>query len=380
ATGDTAATACDRFDWYQHANLTSDGDRTHTFVAANGCDSVVTLHLTIKSSTTGVDPQTACDSYTWIDGQTYTASNTTATHTLTAANGCDSVVTLNLTIKSSTTGVDPQTACDSYTWIDGQTYTASNTTATHTLTAANGCDSVVTLNLVVNYSTSATMEVQAEKSYTFEGSNYVTSGTYTFDKTNVAGCDSVLTLILSVITYAPEPEILAYDDKTVMVNHYPNGRGGERAEYIAYRWYHNGTLIPGATDDKFFTNDFAALTGEYFVEVATDESQRYWVASNTIDFSARKAMLDLYDEDTRLVVYPNPVRRGAQVMVRITNDDRYMDKGGMLKVYDMRGHLVYSVEATMAEQSLAADFATGVYTVVYEVPNREPLSAKLVVK
>ena len=40
----------------------------------------------------------SCDSYTWIDGNTYTTSNNTATYTLVSASGCDSIVTLDLTI------------------------------------------------------------------------------------------------------------------------------------------------------------------------------------------------------------------------------------------------------------------------------------------
>jgi hypothetical protein len=110
---------------------------------------MVTLDLTINYSTTGNDVITACDSYTWIDGVTYTSSNNTATHTLINAIGCDSVVTLNLTINYITAGTDVITACDSYTWIDGVTYTASNNTATYTLTSSAGCDSVVTLDLTV---------------------------------------------------------------------------------------------------------------------------------------------------------------------------------------------------------------------------------------
>ena len=65
---------------------------------------------------------TTCDTYTWIDGVTYTSSNNTATHTLINAAGCDSVVTLDLTILNSTNGVDTQVHCDTYTWIDGVTY------------------------------------------------------------------------------------------------------------------------------------------------------------------------------------------------------------------------------------------------------------------
>ena len=97
-------------------------------------------------------PQLSSNSST-IDGITYTSSNNAATHTLTNAIGCDSVVTLDLTINYSTTGTDVITACDSYTWIDGITYTSSNNAATHTLTNTLGCDSIVTLDLTINYTT-----------------------------------------------------------------------------------------------------------------------------------------------------------------------------------------------------------------------------------
>jgi hypothetical protein len=97
--------------------------------------------------------KTVCGSLTWIDGNTYTANNNTATYTINggAANGCDSIVTLNLTVKPIANGIDVKTVCGSLTWIDGNTYTANNNTATYTINggAANGCDSIVTLNLTI---------------------------------------------------------------------------------------------------------------------------------------------------------------------------------------------------------------------------------------
>ena len=52
-----------------------------------------------------------------------------------------------------TTSTDNHIACDSFTWIDGVTYTSNNNSAIYTLVGANaaGCDSIVTLNLTVNY-------------------------------------------------------------------------------------------------------------------------------------------------------------------------------------------------------------------------------------
>ncbi|MCH2024074.1 MAG: glycine-rich protein, partial [Saprospiraceae bacterium] len=79
-------------------------------------------------TTYGTDVQQHCDSYVWIDGNTYTSSSNSATHILTNVAGCDSVVTLDLTIDYSTSSSTTETACDSYTWpLDGNTYTSSGT-------------------------------------------------------------------------------------------------------------------------------------------------------------------------------------------------------------------------------------------------------------
>lgn len=45
---------------------------------------------------------------------------------------------------------DSISACRSYTWINGSTYTSSNSAATHTYTNISGCDSIVILNLTIN--------------------------------------------------------------------------------------------------------------------------------------------------------------------------------------------------------------------------------------
>ena len=142
--------ACDSYTWIDGVTYTSnDTSATDTLLNSNGCDSIVTLNLTINYTKTFIDSIVACDSYTWIDGVTYTSSDTTAKDTLVTAGGCDSVVTLNLTIDYSKSSIDTIDANDSYTWINGVTYTSSNTTATDTLVASNGCDSIVSLNLTI---------------------------------------------------------------------------------------------------------------------------------------------------------------------------------------------------------------------------------------
>ncbi|OFX28312.1 MAG: hypothetical protein A2033_18900, partial [Bacteroidetes bacterium GWA2_31_9] len=129
-TSSDAVSICDGDSYiFGTQTLTIAGVYNETFTSTiNGCDSVVTLTLTINYSNAGIDVQTACESYDWIDGNTYTASTSTPTYTLINAAGCDSIVTLNLTINNSNTGIDVQTACDTYDWIDGNTYISSTNT------------------------------------------------------------------------------------------------------------------------------------------------------------------------------------------------------------------------------------------------------------
>jgi uncharacterized delta-60 repeat protein len=41
-------------------------------------------------------------------------------------------------------------SCGSYTWIDGINYTSNNNSATYIMPNSNGCDSIITLNLIIN--------------------------------------------------------------------------------------------------------------------------------------------------------------------------------------------------------------------------------------
>jgi hypothetical protein len=218
-----AASACDSYIW-NGTTYTTSGNYTHTYTAASGCDSVVTLALMINSSTTGTFNAVACDSYTWIDGQTYTASTNTPTYTLTAANGCDSVVTLNLTVNYSYDIIDEVAACDSYIWIDNVNYTESTNTPTVTLTASNGCDSTITLNLTINHSVETFDTItllETELPYVYNSYSISASGDYVFNGTTVNGCDSTVYLHVNVTPVAIDV-VNSLDDVTI----YPNPTRG----------------------------------------------------------------------------------------------------------------------------------------------------------
>ena len=165
---------CDSLTWIDGITYTSNNN-TATFNivagAVNGCDSIVTLDLTINS-TSAIDTRTACDSLTWIDGVTYNSNNNTATFNVIGgnSNGCDSLVTLDFTIVNPTSSTDTRTACDTLIWIDGNTYTSSNNTATFNIIGgnSNGCDSLVTLDFSIsNLNANYTLTDNGNGNYSF---------------------------------------------------------------------------------------------------------------------------------------------------------------------------------------------------------------------
>jgi hypothetical protein len=117
-------------------------------------------------------------------------------YTTTNAAGCDSVATLHLTINQSSSSSTTVTACDQYLW-NGVLYTTSGD-KTYTTTNAASCDSVATLHLTINQSSSSSTTITACDQYLWNGVLYTTSGDKTYTTTNLAGCDSVATLHLTI--------------------------------------------------------------------------------------------------------------------------------------------------------------------------------------
>ena len=196
-------TACDDYFWGANGvTYTAGGFYTATFFTSEGCDSTLNLDLTINTSSTASITLTGCDLYTWpLNGNSY-ASSGIYFATIPNAGGCDSVVTLNLTIINSSSSSEIVSTCDSYLWpITGVTYTASGSYPT-TLTNSIGCDSIITLFLTLDYGYSATDVITACDSYTWplNGATYTNSGSYSISGFTSNGCDSTTFLDLTIVS------------------------------------------------------------------------------------------------------------------------------------------------------------------------------------
>lgn len=166
----------------------------------HGCDSIITLNLAMKTSSSYTETVELCDAYTWQDGITYTMSTDEPTLRLQNADGCDSIVRLHLTILNTVESVDEVSACDSLVWIDGNTYYESTTDPEHVIALPTGCDSIVHLHLTIGHSaaTDTTAEACGRFSW-YEHKNILNSCdnlTHVFHKDD--GCDSIVTLHLTI--------------------------------------------------------------------------------------------------------------------------------------------------------------------------------------
>lgn len=96
--------------------------------------------------------------------------------------------------------VDSINSCYQYKWTNGITYTENNNTAKDTFESFWGCDSIVTLNLIINKSSEVNIGVSVCDSFiTPTGKTYYTSGNYVDTLINQLGCDSFLLYKLDVV-------------------------------------------------------------------------------------------------------------------------------------------------------------------------------------
>ena len=202
-----------------------------------GCDSIIDLTLTVNQLPTptitgntniceGVSTTLAAlggTSFLWNNGstgQTINVSNAGVySVTVTDANGCSNstsaTVSVNprptVTISGSTaicagnsTTLTAQGA-DSYLWnngSNGQSITVTNAGSyTVTGTSANGCDNTTAVTVTVNpvyTNVPVTQAICEGSSYNFFGTLLTTAGSYSHNGTSLAGCDSVVSLTLTV--------------------------------------------------------------------------------------------------------------------------------------------------------------------------------------
>lgn len=348
-----SVSACSSYTWAENATTyTASGSYTDTLTNAAGCDSIITLNLTINLPTTSNLSATACNSYTWAEnGVTYFSSGN-YNDTLTNVAGCDSIITLNLTINQPTSSSLTEIACGSYSWAqNGVSYFVSGS-YNDTIPNANGCDSIITLNLTVNPITSSSETVSACDSYTWSANEvtYTTSGQHSQSLMSAAGCDSTVTLNLTIIQ---TPTANVTDDSLGTLT----GSGGSPVQWINCA---TNTAIAGATAATFTPT----VNGTYAIVVSNGNCND---TSNCVVVS----YIGLNENQTiDADIYPNPTTNEVNIT--------FESSSALMIIRDAHGKMIQMQTIQNGESISLENIQNGIY--FFELTTEQGKTVKRVVK
>ncbi|HRG90670.1 MAG TPA: T9SS type A sorting domain-containing protein, partial [Chitinophagales bacterium] len=304
-------------------------------------------------------------SYSWSDGLgtndavTVTPTvNTIYSVVVTDANNCsataEQTVTVNTLPVAAITGTASvcegtssaltATGGTSYDWSDALgtndqvTVTpAATTTYSVTVTDANSCSNTATYTVtVLEHTSSQFSHTMCEgESYLFNGIDQVAAGSYTDTLVNANGCDSVITLVLTVNSL---PQPTASNSGNVLTTE----------SFTSYQWLLDGAAVNNGTTQSYT----ATANGNYSV-VVTD-ANGCSDTSNVVNVTGLS--IGAINAEAGIKLYPNP-NNGRFALEFTTAADRE------IAISDVVGKVVYSAKANTQIVNVNAELPAGVYSV-----------------
>ena len=212
-----------------------------------------------------------------------------------------------------------------YSWTPGGATTPSitvspTTTTTYTCTATtNGISCSESQTIEVLPTSSSNIVVVECNDYTLNGQTYTQSGIYTQIISNTAGCDSTITLDLTLNFPPVTPNIYIQNQTTLSTDDIPG---------LNYQWFFCTDLIdvPGATNPIF-----NPTANAYYAVVVSN------ACGSDTSTCADVSSIGLNDFGTQnVLLYPNPTNSLIKVIVPIQL------LGQDWELMDIRGRLVLS--------------------------------------
>jgi hypothetical protein len=336
-----AVTACDSY-------TVPSGDETYstpgtamvmdTIQNAGGCDSIMTINVTIRRSSSETIKTEACGSYTVPSGNRTVSSSGTVLDTIQNSIGCDSLLTIVVTIFQASSSSFSIDTCGHYTVPSGNQTVTTSGMVMDTIPNEDGCDSIMTISVTIRASSTSSFSVDACQSYTLPSGKIVSaSGTVLDTIPNAETCDSIMTINITINSL---PDIgVTNSNPTLTANQ--NG--------ASYQWLDcdKGNLpIAGDTNQSFT----ATASGNFAVVVSLN---------GCVDTSECVQVTTVGIEDNEkmgLTIYPNPV-----------SDKLWLETDGSVtevEVIDLNGKLIFTSKVNSNRESLdLAQLPAGFYIV-----------------
>lgn len=230
--------------------FTAPGTYVVTLSSFQGCDSIVTLTLSFSDSLVTNLQETLCAGESIVfNGQTLTQTGI-YTAQLQTSSGCDSTVTLNLTVVDPLiSNIDRSICAGQSITIGGQTFTEAGEYTIVVPSLTTGCDSTINLTLEISDRTTLDLSesICAGGSFSIGGQTFTQAGQYVI---NIEGeiCDTTINLQLTV---NPNPAVSASAEPTEVA------AGGSTTLTATVQ---NQGLLFGWQPDNLVNNPAAATT------------------------------------------------------------------------------------------------------------------------
>ena len=332
----------------------------------NGSNSGSAYYFSLSTGLTGTHNETVCFGESVIvNGTVYDANNLSGTEVFTNVGPQlqDSTVTVNLTILPELTGTHIETVCfgESIT-VNGTIYDINNLSGVEVFSniGANSCDSTVSVNLTilpeingVYNETVCFGESIMVNGTVYDASNM--SGIEAFSNSGVNGCDSMVTVTLTIID--------AIDLSTSI-----SGLTISSDQVGAtYQWldcdYANSEII-GAIEQSYT----ATVNGNYSVVITKDGCTDTSSCVNINTVGINENILS-----NELSVYPNPTKDKITIVLD------HVESGTEISVFTTLGKNILTKKITSNQTVIGLrDFETGIYLV--QIRNGKSVTTKRIVK
>ena len=210
--GDTSAMLCpgETFELFD-LSTTELGSHIATTNSSMGCDSTIMVELTAGFLPEMTRVEEICEGDVFIfQGEELTEERLYTFIVESLNEGCDTSLIIDLRFSSEIEVNENVSICE------GEVYERHDLVLTETGTFStmfvdpDGCDSLITVNLIVNPVTDTSLNafICEGDSYEIEGEVYTEPGTYTIVTNNFAECDSTINVTLD---FYPEIEPIEFD-------------------------------------------------------------------------------------------------------------------------------------------------------------------------
>ena len=352
-----------QYQWF--TNGSSAGNNSPTFTVATPANGQI-IYCILTSNASCASPATAtsrrdtlvvhpvanssfsrsiCEDDSFVFNGRALKQNGAFTDTLSTAAGCDSLVTLNLTVTPAVTLLRSASVCygGSYSF-NGQIYSQSGSYR-DTLTTVTGCDSIVILTLTVQplITSQVSASICSGDVYSFNGRQLNTAGVYNDTLTTGNGCDSAITLNLTV------------NQKQVPVVTLTGNDTLSTTAFAAYQWLLNNQQVSGATSSSYV----ATQNGNYNVAVVDTNG----CSDTSVITAVLNVSVNQLAKDVAVQLFPNPTAGQLNVQVSGISGNQLS-----MRVYDAYGKLVYTAEQIVINGQSNSNlqlqqFASGIYMV-----------------